>query len=179
MLVEAIEGRMKAGSDLVIVSSGARRRRGIEPLGLPKRPNGSGHQAGGRQRRAGGPGQRVEFGVRRLPSRTVGQVLLTAQDIAMRVQHSNAQRTLDRLRALHAVAIVNENDTVATSTRSGSVTTTGSSALVAQLVGADALILLSDYRRSLPIPILEAATRASFLRSPHQDDLDGVGGRQG
>lgn len=31
----------------------------------------------------------------------------------MRVQHNNAQRTLDRLRALHAVAIVNENDTVA------------------------------------------------------------------
>ena len=46
--------------------------------------------------------------------RTVGQVLLTAHDISMRVQHTNAQRTLDRLRALHAVAIVNENDTVAT-----------------------------------------------------------------
>src|SRR3546814_7271800 len=40
--------------------------------------------------------------------RTVGQVLLTADDIARRAQHRNAQRTLDRLRALHAVAIVNE-----------------------------------------------------------------------
>ncbi|CAM5711060.1 Glutamate 5-kinase [Mycolicibacterium aubagnense] len=51
-------------------------------------------------------------------------MLLTAHDIAQRVQHNNAQRTLDRLRALHAVAIVNENDTVATD-ESGSVTTTG------------------------------------------------------
>jgi glutamate 5-kinase len=75
--------------------------------------------------------------------RTVGQVLLTAHDISMRVQHTNAQRTLDRLRALHAVAIVNENDTVATNEiRFGD--NDRLSALVAHLVGADALILLSD-----------------------------------
>jgi len=59
------------------------------------------------------------------------------------VQHTNAQRTLDRLRALHAVAIVNENDTVATNEiRFGD--NDRLSALVAHLVGADALILLSD-----------------------------------
>src|SRR5206468_4721594 len=75
--------------------------------------------------------------------RTVGQVLLTAHDIAMRVQHTNAQRTLDRLRSLHAVAIVNENDTVATNEiRFGD--NDRLSALVAHLVGADALVLLSD-----------------------------------
>ena len=75
--------------------------------------------------------------------RTVGQVLLTAHDISMRVQHTNAQRTLDRLRALHAVAIVNENDTVATNEiRFGD--NDRLSALVAHLVGADALVLLSD-----------------------------------
>jgi glutamate 5-kinase len=73
----------------------------------------------------------------------VGQVLLTAHDIAMRVQHTNAQRTLDRLRALRAVAIVNENDTVATNEiRFGD--NDRLSALVAHLVGADALVLLSD-----------------------------------
>ena len=66
--------------------------------------------------------------------RTVGQVLLTAHDISMRVQHTNAQRTLDRLRALHAVAIVNENDTVATNEiRFGD--NDRLSALVAHLVG--------------------------------------------
>ena len=75
--------------------------------------------------------------------RTVGQVLLSAHDISMRVQHTNAQRTLDRLRALHAVAIVNENDTVATNEiRFGD--NDRLSALVAHLVGADALVLLSD-----------------------------------
>jgi glutamate 5-kinase len=69
--------------------------------------------------------------------------LLTAHDISMRVQHTNAQRTLDRLRALHAVAIVNENDTVATNEiRFGD--NDRLSALVAHLVGADALVLLSD-----------------------------------
>jgi glutamate 5-kinase len=61
----------------------------------------------------------------------------------MRAQHTNAQRTLDRLRALHAVAIVNENDTVATNEiRFGD--NDRLSALVAHLVGADALVLLSD-----------------------------------
>jgi glutamate 5-kinase len=61
----------------------------------------------------------------------------------MRVQHTNAQRTLDRLRALHAVAIVNENDTVATSEiRFGD--NDRLAALVAHLVHADLLVLLSD-----------------------------------
>jgi glutamate 5-kinase len=61
----------------------------------------------------------------------------------MRAQHTNAQRTLDRLRVLHAVAIVNENDTVATNEiRFGD--NDRLSALVAHLVGADALVLLSD-----------------------------------
>jgi len=70
-------------------------------------------------------------------------VLLTAHDISMRVSHTNAQRTLDRLRALHAVAIVNENDTVATNEiRFGD--NDRLSALVAHLAGAEALVLLSD-----------------------------------
>ncbi|WP_196808294.1 glutamate 5-kinase [Mycobacterium sp. URHD0025] len=141
VLVEAIEGRMKAGSDLVIVSSGAIAA-GIEPLGLSKRPTDL-----ATKQAAASVGQVAlvnawssAFGVY---DRTVGQVLLTAQDISMRVQHNNAQRTLDRLRALHAVAIVNENDTVATNEiRFGD--NDRLSALVAQLVGADALILLSD-----------------------------------
>ena len=70
-------------------------------------------------------------------------MLLSAHDISMRAQHTNAQRTLDRLRALHAVAIVNENDTVATNEiRFGD--NDRLSALVAHLVGAEALVLLSD-----------------------------------
>ncbi|MCK0176735.1 glutamate 5-kinase [Mycolicibacterium sp. F2034L] len=140
-LVEAIETRMRAGSDVVIVSSGAIAA-GIEPLGLTKRPTDL-----ATKQAAASVGQvalinswSAAFGVY---ERTVGQVLLTAHDISMRVQHNNAQRTLDRLRGLRAVAIVNENDTVAThEIRFGD--NDRLSALVAHLIGADALILLSD-----------------------------------
>lgn len=140
-LAEAIEARMKAGTDVVIVSSGAIAA-GIEPLGLSRRPTDL-----ATKQAAASVGQvalinswSTAFG---RYHRTVGQVLLTAHDISQRVQHTNAQRTLDRLRALHAVAIVNENDTVATNEiRFGD--NDRLSALVAHLVGADALVLLSD-----------------------------------
>ncbi|OBA79376.1 glutamate 5-kinase [Mycobacterium sp. 1164966.3] len=140
-LADAIEGRMKAGSDVVIVSSGAIAA-GIEPLGLSKRPNDL-----ATKQAAASVGQVALVNAWSTAfaryGRTVGQVLLTAHDISMRVQHNNAQRTLDRLRALHAVAIVNENDTVATNEiRFGD--NDRLSALVAHLVGADALVLLSD-----------------------------------
>jgi glutamate 5-kinase len=140
-LADAMEARMKAGTDVVIVSSGAIAA-GIEPLGLPRRPKDL-----ATKQAAASVGQVAlvnswsaafaRYG------RPVGQVLLTAHDISMRAQHTNAQRTLDRLRALHAVAIVNENDTVATNEiRFGD--NDRLSALVAHLVGADALVLLSD-----------------------------------
>jgi glutamate 5-kinase len=140
-LAEAIEGRMKAGSDVVIVSSGAVAA-GIEPLGLTKRPADL-----ATKQAAASVGQVALVNSWSTAfaryNRTVGQVLLTAHDISERVSHTNAQRTLDRLRALHAVAIVNENDTVATNEiRFGD--NDRLSALVAHLVGADALVLLSD-----------------------------------
>ena len=140
-LTDAIEARMKAGSDVVIVSSGAIAA-GIEPLGLNRRPADL-----ATKQAAASVGQVALVNSWSAAfsryQRTVGQVLLTAHDISMRVQHTNAQRTLDRLRALHAVAIVNENDTVATNEiRFGD--NDRLSALVAHLVGADALVLLSD-----------------------------------
>ncbi len=140
-LADAIEARMKAGSDVVIVSSGAIAA-GIEPLRLSKRPTDL-----ATKQAAASVGQVALVNAWSTAfaryDRTVGQVLLTAHDISMRVQHTNAQRTLDRLRALHAVAIVNENDTVATNEiRFGD--NDRLSALVAHLVGADALVLLSD-----------------------------------
>ncbi|HKH50794.1 MAG TPA: glutamate 5-kinase, partial [Mycobacterium sp.] len=111
VLADAIEGRMKAGSDVVIVSSGAIAA-GIEPLRLTRRPADL-----ATKQAAASVGQVALVNSWSAAfaryNRTVGQVLLTAHDISMRVQHTNAQRTLDRLRALHAVAIVNENDTVA------------------------------------------------------------------
>jgi glutamate 5-kinase len=174
-LVDAIEARMKAGSDVVIVSSGAIAA-GIEPLGLNRRPTDL-----ATKQAAASVGQVALVNAWSTAfaryDRTVGQVLLTAHDISMRVQHTNAQRTLNRLRALHAVAIVNENDTVATNEiRFGD--NDRLSALVAHLVGADALILLSDIDG-----LYDADPRKGEARFIQEvagpDDLDGVVAGQG
>ena len=174
-LADAIEARMKAGSDVVIVSSGAIAA-GIEPLGLSKRPTDL-----ATKQAAASVGQvalvnawSAAFG---RYDRTVGQVLLTAHDISQRVQHTNAQRTLDRLRALHAVAIVNENDTVATNEiRFGD--NDRLSALVAHLVGAEALVLLSDIDGLYDADPRKGDARfISEVAGP--DDLDGVVAGQG
>jgi glutamate 5-kinase len=74
---------------------------------------------------------------------TVGQVLLTADDMTRRNHYRNAQRTLERLLEMSVVPIVNENDTVATDEiRLGD--NDRLAALVSHLVRADALVLLSD-----------------------------------
>nr|WP_090274252.1 glutamate 5-kinase [Mycolicibacterium komanii]CRL67188.1 glutamate 5-kinase [Mycolicibacterium komanii] len=170
VLVDAIEGRMRAGSDVVIVSSGAIAA-GIEPLRLNRRPTDL-----ATKQAAASVGQVALVNAWSAAfaryDRTVGQVLLTAHDISMRVQHTNAQRTLDRLRALHAVAIVNENDTVATNEiRFGD--NDRLSALVAHLAGADALILLSDIDG-----LYDSDPRKGNARFIDEvagpDDLDGV-----
>ncbi len=174
-LVDAIEARMKAGSDVVIVSSGAIAA-GIEPLGLNRRPTDL-----ATKQAAASVGQVALVNSWSAAfaryDRTVGQVLLTAHDISMRVQHTNAQRTLDRLRSLHAVAIVNENDTVATNEiRFGD--NDRLSALVAHLVGADALILLSDIDGLYDADPRKADARfIPEVAGP--DDLDGVVAGQG
>jgi glutamate 5-kinase len=172
-LAEAIEGRMKAGSDVVIVSSGAIAA-GIEPLRLSKRPADL-----ATKQAAASVGQVALINAWSTAfaryQRTVGQVLLTAHDISMRAQHTNAQRTLDRLRALHAVAIVNENDTVATNEiRFGD--NDRLSALVAHLVGADALVLLSDIDGLYDgDPRRKGNSNARFISEVSDPaDLDGV-----
>ena len=173
-LADAIEARMKAGSDVVIVSSGAIAA-GIEPLGLNRRPADL-----ATKQAAASVGQVALVNSWSAAfaryHRTVGQVLLTAHDISMRVQHTNAQRTLDRLRALKAVAIVNENDTVATNEiRFGD--NDRLSALVSHLVGADALVLLSDIDGLYDSDPRKAPgkARARFIAEvAGPDDLDGV-----
>ena len=174
-LADAIEARMKAGTDVVIVSSGAIAA-GIEPLGLSRRPTDL-----ATKQAAASVGQVALVNSWSAAfaryDRTVGQVLLTAHDISQRVQHTNAQRTLDRLRVLHAVAIVNENDTVATNEiRFGD--NDRLSALVAHLVGAEALVLLSDIDG-----LYDSDPRKSDARFIPEvagpDDLDGVVAGQG
>ena len=169
-LADAVEARMRAGSDVVVVSSGAIAA-GIAPLGLSSRPKDL-----ATKQAAASVGQLAlahawgtSFG---RYGRTVGQVLLTAGDFSRREHHRNAQRTLDRLRALHAVAVVNENDTIATDEiRFGD--NDRLAALVAHLVGADALVLLSDVDGLYDgDPRKGSATFIPEVRS--SADLDGV-----
>jgi glutamate 5-kinase len=74
---------------------------------------------------------------------TVAQILLSLADTEERRRHLNARSTLATLLRLGTVPVVNENDTVATSEiRVGDNDRLG--ARVAAMIGADALVLLSD-----------------------------------
>ncbi len=116
----------------------------------------------------------------------VGQVLLTQRDFAIRRQYVNARRTVEALLALGVIPIINENDTVATEEiQIGDNDTL--SALVASLVGADLLVILSDveglmtadprrHRDARLIPVvarIDAAIVAAARRTP---SAQGVGG---
>lgn len=80
-----------------------------------------------------------------------GQVLLTADDLESTETRENAKRAMERLLELRVIPIVNENDTVATAEiRFGDNDRLG--ALVAALLGADALILLSDVDALYNVP---------------------------
>jgi glutamate 5-kinase len=73
----------------------------------------------------------------------VAQVLLTRDDTEVRRRWLNARATIETLLRLGAVPIVNENDTVATEEiRYGD--NDRLAARVAQMIGADVLVLLSD-----------------------------------
>ncbi len=99
-------------------------------------------------------------------------MLLTADDMIRRQHYRNAQRTLYRLLGLGVVPIVNENDTVAThEIRFGD--NDRLAALVAHLVHADALVLLSDVDALYDGPPSRAGTRR-IPRVRHQADLDGI-----
>lgn len=138
---DLLERRMRRGSDVFVVSSGAIAA-GLAPLGLRRRPSDI-----ATKQAAAATGQlelsKAWGDAFSTYGRTVAQVLLTASDIGRRESARNAQRTLDRLRVLHAVPVINENDTVATSEiHFGD--NDRLAALVAHITGADALILLSD-----------------------------------
>jgi glutamate 5-kinase len=140
-LVDAVAARRLAGSNVVLVSSGAIAA-GLAPLGLSRRPRDLASQqaaaAVGQQLLAEQyAGSFARFGL------TVGQVLLTSDDVVRRAHYRNAQRTFAKLLGFGVVPVVNENDTVATTEiRFGD--NDRLAALVAHLVGADALVLLSD-----------------------------------
>lgn len=140
-LVSSIAARRATGSQVVVVSSGAIAS-GFPHLGLTRRPRDL-----TTQQASASVGQGLLLarytGAFNEHGFTVGQVLLTADDMTRRSHYRNAQQTLARLLELGVVPLVNENDTVATAEiRVGD--NDRLAALVAHLVHADALILLSD-----------------------------------
>jgi glutamate 5-kinase len=140
-LVDSLAAVRDRGADLVLVSSGAIAA-GLAPLSFGRRPRDL-----ARQQAAASVGQGLlvhryteEFARH---GQVTGQVLLTLDDVTRRSHYRNAQRTFDKLLELGAVPIVNENDTVATTEiRFGD--NDRLAALVAHLVHADLLVLLSD-----------------------------------
>ncbi|MBA2324322.1 MAG: glutamate 5-kinase, partial [Pseudonocardiales bacterium] len=140
-LVDAVAARRTADTQVVLVSSGAIAA-GLASLGLARRPTDLATQqaaasVGQLQLAHAYSASFARHGV------TVGQVLLTQDDVIRRAHYRNAQRTFGRLLSLGALPVVNENDTVATEEiRFGD--NDRLAALVAHLVGADGLVLLSD-----------------------------------
>jgi glutamate 5-kinase len=140
-LVDALAARRESGTQVVLVSSGAIAA-GLAPLGIARRPRDL-----ATQQAAASVGQlalaHAYAASFQRHSLTIGQVLLTADDVVRRAHYRNAQRTFSRLLALGVLPVVNENDTVATDEiRFGD--NDRLAALVAHLVGAEALVLLSD-----------------------------------
>lgn len=129
------------GIQLVLVSSGAVAE-GVARLGLSKRPKEI-HL----QQAAAAVGQMgliqtyescfMQYGVH------TAQILLTHEDLADRTRYLNARSTLKTLVGMGVLPVINENDSVATAELCfGDNDTLG--ALVANLVNADALIILTD-----------------------------------
>lgn len=154
----------RAGAHPILVSSGAIAA-GLGPLGLDRRPNDiPSLQA------AAAVGQRLLLGsyasLLAASDIVAAQVLLTRYDFMHRQQYLNARNTIDRLLALKALPVVNENDTVAVDEiRFGDNDMLA--ALVANVAHARLLVLLTnarglhtaDPRRNPDAPVLEEVER--------------------
>lgn len=140
-LADDIAGARARGREIIIVSSGAVAL-GRSDLGLPAKAlrleEKQAAAASGQTRLM----QAWQVALERHGIKTA-QVLLTISDTEERRRHLNARGTLETLLRLKAVPVINENDTVATEEiRFGD--NDRLAARVAQMAGADTLILLSD-----------------------------------
>ncbi|MCS6785833.1 MAG: glutamate 5-kinase [Thiobacillaceae bacterium] len=136
-----IAALVKAGREVVLVSSGAIAE-GLQRLGWRKRPH-----ALNELQAAAAVGQMGLIEAYERCFRTHGlhtaQILLTHADLSDRERYLNARSTLRTLLALKVVPIINENDTVTTEEiKFGDNDTLG--ALVANLIEADVLVILTD-----------------------------------
>ncbi len=140
-LVEVLSDISNAGVQVVLVSSGAIAV-GVGKLGLPERPA----DVPGRQAAAAVGQSELMFLYDKLfseYSKITSQMLLTGSDMADRERQSHLLNTFEKLLAFGSLPIVNENDSV-----SVEEIIHGDndclSAEVAALIGADALVILTD-----------------------------------
>ncbi|MBU1061309.1 MAG: glutamate 5-kinase [Candidatus Omnitrophica bacterium] len=132
---------MKQGREVIVVSSGAIAA-GMYLLGLRKRPRSLPEQ---QACAALGQGYLIKTYEDFFKKHNfhVAQILLTWEDVRERRRYLNAENTLHTLLSKHAVPVINENDTVAVDEiKFGD--NDKLSALVANLAGADLLIMLTD-----------------------------------
>ena len=133
----------QSGCEVLVVSSGAIGL-GMGRLGLPRRPSET-----ARKQAVAAVGQSLLMQHWQAGfdphSITVAQVLLTHEDLRSRARYLGVKETLAQVSAYGAVAVINENDAVSaaeiTGIRFGDNDTL--SAMVASLVGADFLLILS------------------------------------
>jgi glutamate 5-kinase len=139
--VEQIAKLLSAGKEVVLVSSGAVAE-GLVRLGLDSRPQNIHMLQSAAAVGQMGLIQTYETSFRRFERQTA-QILLDHDDMANRERYLNARGVMQTLMELKVVPIVNENDTVVTDEiRFGD--NDRLAALVANLVDADALIILTD-----------------------------------
>ncbi len=144
-LVKVLSDLKNAGNELVLVSSGAIGM-GVGKLNLPGRPADM-----PTKQAAAAVGQcELMYTYDKLfagYNHTVAQLLLTAEDVSFPQRRQNFVNAISRLLELGVLPVVNENDAVATD-EVGVSTTIGEndtlSAIVAECVGAELLVLLSD-----------------------------------
>lgn len=174
-VVDALETLRARGTEVVLVSSGAIAA-GLAPLRMAHRP-----QDLAAQQAAAAVGQGLllaHYGRAFASSGTpVSQVLLTVEDLIRRTQYTNALRAIEKLLSLGSVPIINENDAVAThEIRFGD--NDRLAALTANLVRADALVLLSDVDALYDGPPDQGGRPVSQVDGP--ESLQGVTlGRRG
>jgi len=139
--VKQIAALRAQGLEIVLVSSGAVAE-GMKRLGWTKRPHTLFEQQAAAAVGQMGLVQAYESCFQQHDIHTA-QVLLTHEDLSNRQRYLNARSTLRSLLGLGVVPVVNENDTVVTDEiRFGDNDTLA--ALVANLIEADALIILTD-----------------------------------
>ena len=139
--VEQVAALRQAGHEVLLVSSGAVAE-GLVRLGWTRRPHALYKLQAAAAIGQMGLVQAYESRFQKYGLHTA-QVLLTHEDLADRKRYLNARSTLNTLLDLGVIPIVNENDTVATEEfRFGDNDTLA--ALVANLVEADLLVLLTD-----------------------------------